>query len=100
MGEGGGGRRLVCRLTVEDGVGRAKVGGKVGLKLNKLNFNVQTCSTSHVIMSTHDHIHNFVIVSRRRFHHHHRNSARKVPLPSHEGCGPVCMRRERGAKGG
>ena len=24
-------------------------------------------------------------------HHHHRNFARKVPLPSHEGCGPVCM---------
>jgi len=41
MGEGGGGRWLVCRLTVEDGVGRTKVGGKVGLKLNKLNFNVQ-----------------------------------------------------------
>ena len=40
MGEGGGRRRLVCQLTVGDGVGRTKVGGKVGLKLNKLNFNV------------------------------------------------------------
>ena len=49
-----GRRRLKWCSTVGGGVGRTKVGGKVGLKLKKLNLNVQ--QISHVIMSTHDHI--------------------------------------------
>ena len=38
------------------GVGRMNLRGKVGVELKKLNFKFNK-STSHVIMSTHDHIH-------------------------------------------
>jgi len=80
----------------------AEGGRQGGVEVKEVELGTFNKSTCHVIMSIHDHIHTTKQLCDRVMSsppHHHRSVVRKMPLPSHEGCGPICMgKNAKGAR--